>query len=496
MATGMKTPLLSKSRFITGQQCHLRLWYQCYHPELASETSEAQQAIFDVGHEVGELAARLYAGGRLIAEDHLHHEEAVQTTLKVMENQQIPAMFEAAFLYDGIRIRVDILERLENGKWNLIEVKSSTSVKNVHFPDVAIQWYVLQGAGLEVDKAFLMHVNNQYVYDGKELDLNSFFISSDVTEEVVVMQERVPSMISELKEMLSDSDPPAIFPSRHCNSPYDCEFYEHCTKEMPEHWIIELSGITRTKLNDLAAMGINDIEDIPSTYPLIGLPERIRTSVLNNEEYISEELERELTDVEYPIHFLDFETISTAIPRYAGTRPYQAIPFQWSNHILQRDSVLEHHDYLCNEDKDPREEFTFRLLSVLGMKGTIFIYSTYEIRIIKALSEDLPEYRKKLLDTLDRFKDLCAILKKHFYHPDFHGSFSLKSVLPVLVPDMDYKFLEIQEGGQASLEYLRMIDPSASSEEREKIREDLLPYCEQDTLAMVRIREEMLNRFD
>jgi CRISPR/Cas system-associated exonuclease Cas4 (RecB family) len=496
MTTRTNSPLLSKSRFITGQQCHLHLWYQCYHPDLASRTSEAQQAVFDSGHEVGELATQLYPGGVRIVADHMHHEEAVQTTLKVMGNRQIPAMFEAAFLYDGIRIRVDILERLENGKWNLIEVKSSTSVKSVHFPDVAIQWYVLRGSGLEVDKAFLMHVNNQYVYDGKELDLNSLFVSSDVTEEVAVMQDSVQSMISELKEMLSGSDPPAVFPSRHCNSPYDCEFYDYCTKEMPEHWIIELLGISQAKLNDLAAMGINDIGDIPSTYPLTALPERIRTCVLNNREYISEGLERELTDVEYPIHFLDFETISTAIPRYAGTRPYQTIPFQWSNHILQKDGVLEHHDYLCNRDKDPREEFTFRLLSVLGMKGTIFIYSAYETRIIKALSEDFPEYQKKLLDTLDRFKDLCAILKKYCYHPDFHGSFSLKSVLPVLAPDMDYKFLEIQEGGQASLEYLRMIDPSASPEEREKIREDLLIYCEQDTLAMVRIRDEMLKRFD
>ena len=492
----MKTPLLSKSRFITGQQCHLRLWYQCYHPDLASETSEAQQAIFDVGHKVGELATRLYPGGRRIAEDHTHHEKAVQTTLKVIENPEIHAIYEAAFLSDDIRVRVDILERLENGRWNLIEVKSSASVKDVHLPDVAVQWHVLRGAGLEIDKAFLMHVNNEYVYDGKELDLNSFFISSDVTKEVVAMQESVPSMISELKAVLSDSDPPDIPPSRHCNTPYECEFYEHCTKEMPEHWIMDLSGITQRKLNELAAMGINDIRDIPSTYSLTALHQRIRTSVLENKETISEELEHELTDVEYPVHFLDFETIITAIPRYAGTRPYQTIPFQWSNHILQKDEFLEHHDYLCNEDKDPREEFTFRLLSVLGMKGTIFIYSSYEIRIIKALSEDLPEYRKKLLDILDRFKDLCVIMKKHFYNPGFHGSFSLKSVLPVLAPDMNYKSLEIQKGGQASLEYLRMIDPSTSSKEREKIRENLLTYCEQDTYAMVRIREEMLKRFD
>ncbi|MBN1833827.1 MAG: DUF2779 domain-containing protein [Deltaproteobacteria bacterium] len=485
----MKTPLLSKSRFITGQQCHLRLWYQCHHPDLASETSLRQQAIFDVGHEIGELATRLYPGGLFVKEGYLHHEEAVQTTLKVMENPEISAIFEAAFLYDGIRIRVDILERVENGKWNLIEVKSSTSVKEVHFPDVAVQWYVLRGAGLEIDKAFLMHVNNQYVYDGKKLDLKSLFISLDVSEEVIAMQERLPSMISELKEMLSDSDPPDISPSRHCSKPYECEFYDHCKKRMPENWIIDLSGITQAKLNDLAVMGINDIRDIPSTTYLTDLQDRIRTSVLDNKEYISEELERELTDVEYPIHFLDFETIGTVIPRYAGTRPYQSIPFQWSNHILQKDGVLEHHEYLCDEDKDPREECAFKLLSVLGIKGTIFIYTTYETQIIKALSEHLPEYQKQLLDILDRLKDLCDIIKRYYYHPEFHGSFSLKSVLPVLVPGMDYQSMEIQEGGEASLEYLRMLDPSTSPEEREKIRTALLNYCNQDTLAMVRIRD-------
>ena len=490
----MKTPLLSKSRFITGQQCHLRLWYQCYQPELTSEISEAQQAIFDSGHEVGELATRLYPGGVSIVEDHLHHEEAVQSTLKAMKDSKVRAIYEAAFLYDDIRIRADVLERLENGGWNLIEVKSSASVKEVYFPDVAVQWYVLRGAGLEIDKAYLMHVNNQYVYDGKELDLNAFFIASDVTEEVVAMQERVPGMISELKEMLSDSDPPDISPSRHCNKPYECEFYEQCIKEMPEHWILELAGIKQTKLNDLAAMGVNDMRDIPSTYSLTDLQERIKRSVIDNKEYLSEELERDLTDVEYPIHFLDFETISTAIPRYAGTRPYQTIPFQWSNHILQKDGVLEHHEYLCNEDKDPREEFTFRLLSVLGMKGSIFIYSTYEILIIKTLSEHLPEYRKKLLDILKRFKDLRAITKIHFYHPEFHGSFSLKSVLPAIVPDMDYGNLAIQEGNRASLEYLRMLDPLVSSEEKERIKKELLVYCGYDTLALVKIRDELIKR--
>ena len=235
MVTGMNRPLLSKSRFITGRQCHLRLWYQCYQPELASEISEGQQAIFDSGHEVGELATRLCPGGVFIVEDHLHHKEAVQTTLKAMKDPKIRAIYEAAFLHDGIRIRVDILERLENGKWNLIEVKSSTSVKDVYLPDAAVQLYVLRGAGVEIDKTILMYVNNQYIYDGQHLDLNSFFTSSDLTEEAFAMQDQVPGMVAELNEMLSKSAPPDISPSRHCNKPYECEFYEYCTRDMPEH---------------------------------------------------------------------------------------------------------------------------------------------------------------------------------------------------------------------------------------------------------------------
>jgi len=194
------------------------------------------------------------------------------------------------------------------------------------------------------------------------------------------------------------------------------------------------------------------------------------------------------------VHFLDFETLGFAVPKYAGTRSYQSIPFQWSDHILHKNGVLEHWEYLCKEDKDPREEFAKTLLGALGKRGSIVTYTNYEEGIIKKLAEGFPQYSDQLLATLYRVVDLYAIIRKNYYHPEFHGSFSLKSVVPALLPDMNYENLAIREGQQAGLEFLRMIDPSTPTEERERIKVALLAYCGQDTLAMVKLRENILNR--
>jgi predicted RecB family nuclease len=266
-------------------------------------------------------------------------------------------------------------------------------------------------------------------------------------------------------------------------------------KGMPDHWVIQLSGIGQNKLDELEGMGIYDIGEIPDEFSLTALQERIRNCVVNDEAYIAKELKDELEDVESPIHFLDFETLALAIPRYAGTRPYQGIPFQWSDHILHKNGKIEHREYLCEEDKDPREEFTLTLLDVLGSKGSIVTYTNYEKRIIEALAEDLPKHRKPLLVTLDRLVDLYKIIRNNYYHPEFHGSFSLKSVLPAIIPEMSYDSLTVQEGQEAGIEHTRMIDPSTPAEEKEKIKEDLLKYCGHDTLAMVRIREALLKLF-
>jgi hypothetical protein len=489
-----KTPMLSKSRYLSGLQCYLRLWNSCFNRELASEVTPAQQALFDTGHKVGQLATRLFTGGVLIREDHFHHEEAVQTTRNALQDPNVGSIFEAAFLYHNVRIRVDILNRLDNGQWNMIEVKSSTSVKDIHLPDVAIQYYVLKGSGLNINRVFLLLINNQYVYDGSNLDLENLFSFFDVTDEVLSIQNEIPSSIDEHVQMLSAPDAPVIQPSRHCNTPFTCEFWKYCTKDMPEHWIFDLYGISPNKFDELTGMSVEDIKDIPDDFNLTQLQERMRKCVKNNEAFISKRLHAQLTDVEYPVHFLDFETVNPAIPLYASTSPYQIIPFQWSDHILCKDGSLVHKEYLCDDDRDLREDFIRTLLDALGEKGTIFIYTTYEKTIVERLAEHFSLYREDLLRIPYRFKDLCAMIRNYFYHPGFHGSFSLKSVLPVLVPEMSYDALFIQDGSQASSEYLRLIHPGTLAEEKEKIKENLLIYCGQDSLAMVRIWDQLIKK--
>jgi hypothetical protein len=216
--------------------------------------------------------------------------------------------------------------------------------------------------------------------------------------------------------------------------------------------------------------------------------------VINNAEYLGEDLGVNLRGYEHPIHFLDFEAVSPAIPRYASTRPYQTLPFQWSNHILLRDGTLKHEEYLCLEDKDPREEVAQTLLQTLGNAGTICTYTTFETQVIIELADHLPMYRDHLKALLKRCRDLHDEIRKEYYHPEFHGSFSIKNVLPVLAPSMSYAELAVQEGGQAGLEYLRMIDPETARAEKDRIRRELLNYCRQDTLAMVKIREALLKR--
>ena len=486
--------MLSKSRFIAGLQCPLRLWYQCYHSELATKPAASQQALFDTGHEVGRLATSLYTNGVRIQESYRHHVKAQESTRNAMSNTNVAAIYEAAFTYNRIRIRVDILERKDATSWKLIEVKSSTSVKDVYKPDLGIQYYILKGLGMEISCAGILHINNAYVYDGNQLDLNQLFYFSDLTEETVNRQEEIISQIKKLQNILSWETPPDIHPSKHCINPYQCEFWEYCTSDMPEYWVMDLSGMTQDKFEQLVALGVEDISEIPDEFPLSALQQRIKKCVADGREFIAPELKNELMDVEYPVHFLDFETFASAIPRYSNTRPYQTIPFQWSNHILLENGRIQHEEYLCIEDKDPQREFADTLLDTLGRAGTIFIYTTYEKRIIHHLADQFPDLRNQLFDLINRFKDLHALIRKHYYHPEFYGSFSLKAVLPVMVPSMNHGNLAIQEGSIASLEYLRMLDPGTSADEKAKIKQDLLTYCGYDTLAMVKIRDELLER--
>lgn len=479
------TPILSKSRFISGNQCHLRLWNDTHAGDLATESGSSLQAVFDTGHEVGELACQRFPGGNLVAQNHFQITEALTETKRLLNESTATSLFEAAFVYQGFLARVDILERLPTGGWRLIEVKSSTKLKEVFVLDVTFQLLILRGVGLDVRDAAVMTLDRTYVYDGQQLDLDRLFMFHPVLDQCEALLDEVNNDAQEMLLLIANSTPPDIEIGEHCFTPYECPYYGHCTENVvfPDHGVEELPRLSRTQRSELEEAEINEIRDIPAKFPLRSLQSVVRQAVVQQEPIVHGDLAAMLAPIELPVRFLDFETFAPAIPRFAGTSPYDAIPFLFSVHTENETGKVSHLDYLHETDDDPRKHITERLIQALGDQGSICVYSSYEKTTLNKLIVALPERTIELTAIIDRLVDLLPIVRNSIYYPEFRGSFSIKSVLPVLVPDLGYDDLEIADG-QAAACYMQALNRVDASE-REEMFDDLGKYCERDTYAMV-----------
>ena len=490
--SGPGAPTLSKSRFMAGLQCLKRLYLETYARELADPPDPASQAVLDSGTHVGELARQRFPGGVLIDDPYYRHADAVTSTAKALRDGAAQHLYEAAFDFEGIRMRVDVLSRNENGGYDLVEVKSSTSVKNEHVWDAAFQFAVLEGAGMSVSRVFVMHLDKTYVYPGGEYDLDSLFRLEDVTVQALEILLSVYDKTSEMWETLALDAVPEREIGRHCTSPYRCSFYRHCHSHLPEHYVEQLPRAKPEVLERLRGMGILDIRDIPAGFTgLSQAQQRVRSAVLEDQPYVGDGLAQAIDRFTYPVEFLDFETFSPALPVYPMSRPYQVMPFQWSLHTVDSSGGLSHQAFLHAGVDDPREAFAASLLDATAPEGDILVYSSFEKSRTKELADALPHHAEALIALSERYVDLLGIVRAHYYHPAFHGSYSLKTVLPALVPDLTYEDLEVREGSVASLHYARMIEPGVSEAERAELRQALLAYCERDTLAMVRVVETL-----
>jgi hypothetical protein len=477
---------LSKSRYLSGLQCPKRLYLEIHARALATPFDEGTQAILDAGTEVGELARERYPGGVLVDVEYFKVEAGLSRTAALLADPAVSVLYEGFIAFDEVVVRPDILVRTRGNRWRLIEVKSTAQAKPEHRDDLAIQAYVLTGTGLTLDATCLLHLNTGYVYPGGRFDLAQLFQEENLTREVRDRQPAIPARLAEMRCAVSAPSAPTIEPDDHCFAPYECPFWEYCTKDKPDRWIYYLPG-SRRAFQDLSARGVQTIDDIPAGYPLQLVQQRVKDNV----EWTSPGLRAALDTVEYPVHHLDFETMGSAIPLYPNTRPYQSIPFQWSNHIETVDGQIRHDAYLCPDARDPREELAVALLTSVGKKGSICTYTGYEQAVLTGLGEALPHLRRDLLRVCDRLWDLHPIIKTHYYHPAFHGSYSIKAVLPAVAPHLAYGDLEIQEGTVASLRFSRMAFGDADPAEKARIRTALLKYCERDTLAMVELRQAL-----
>jgi hypothetical protein len=442
--------MLSKSKFIRGEKCQKSLWLYVHSPELAM-IDDSQLAIMNRGTKIGVLAREYFLGGVMAVEGEYPTRVSALRTQELID-QGVETIYEATFIHDDTLVAVDILTRTDR-VWKLFECKGTTGVRDYHILDIAVQVYVVAGAGMSLADASVLHLNNQYVRHGS-LDVQRLFTSDSVFDQVLKLQDMIPERIN-LFRMMLDAGEPLIGMGNQCDSPYPCDFKDYCHNLLP----------------DSPAETLEEIIDPPIVHHNL--------------------VRKWLDQFGYPLHFLDFETIMPAIPLFDQSRPYQQIPFQYSLHYLSKKSgQLVHSDYLAWPNGDPRPDLIRTLIAATRATGKILVYNaTFEKRCLNEMANDFPEYADDLLRIRGRIEDLARVFQsKSFHFPHLGRKYSLKLVLPLLVSDLSYKDLEINNGGDASAMFEQLYT-STDTEHIEKIRENLLKYCHLDTLAMVRIME-------
>lgn len=477
----MPYKLLTKSKYLSGLQCPKYLWIQINESARIPETDPVTQHIFDQGHLVGELAKRLYPGGIDIPADNFMGN--VRRTEELLKQRK--PLFEAGVLSGRIYSRVDILRPANRDEWDIIEVKSSTSVKKVNIPDVSFQKHCCESKGLKIGKCFLAFINNQYTRNG-EINPKELFTTQDITSEVKEYGDGIQDRIDSMLEVMDKEVCPAIIIGPHCRDPYECALSE-CWDFLPEYNIFKLYYGGKKSFG-LFNDGILTAADIPESYKLNDQQRIQQACEISGKPYVDREgISDFLNTLQYPLYYLDFETFSTAIPLFDGTRPYQAIPFQLSLHVVKDEgSNPEHFSFLAKGTDDPRPPFLAELEKVLGDSGSVIVYNQgFEKGILKKLARAFPEYDNLVSQVLDRLIDLLQPFRSfNYYHPAQKGSASLKAVLPAIT-GRGYEDLNISDGQIASITFLAANYGEVPDADREKIMKDLEKYCGRDTEGMI-----------
>jgi len=483
-----RTRILSKSKYISGLQCLKYLWTLIHDPDNVPEPDLNTQYVFDQGHKVGELATQLFPGGIYIStDDFMGNIRQTEVYLK-----QRKPLFEAGIHSAPLYSRIDILNPVGAGEWDIIEVKSSTGLKDVHAPDVSFQKLCCEKQGLRIRNCFLAHINNEYVKNG-EIDPKEFFSVVDITSEVDVVSEGIEERVNTMLTIISDGTCPEASIGKHCSDPYPCFLEEKCWGFLPEGSIFDLRGGKKNQFA-LFEQGIISIKDIPESVKLSRQQQIQKECLLTGMPHIQkEEINGFLERLHYPLYYLDFETIGPAIPLFDGTRPYQTIPFQFSLHVVENsESNPKHYSYLAEGIEDPRPKLLDELQKMLGSDGSIIAYNAgFEEGVLRELVEAFPKYNSWLAGILERIVDLLTPFSNfHYYHSMQKGSASLKRVLPAVTGN-SYEEMNIGAGMDASILFEKTTFGEASEEERSRVRSDLTEYCKLDTEGMIWIVDKL-----
>jgi hypothetical protein len=468
-------------------QCPKRLWLEVHRPQLGQYTSAAR-ARFESGQRVGEMARRLYAQGREVGvasgtDDWLSFDSAQGDLFPRAEAGSAKVFFEATFSHEEVQVRADVLEYC-SGRTRLIEVKSGSRVKEEYVPDVAIQSWVINGVGVRLDEIAVAHLNSKFVYPGNG-DYRGLLVEVPLGDLASHVMHQVAIWAREARHTLEGPEP-AISVGKHCGTPHICPFVKYCwpRTEYPLDVLPKLGA----KLDEYVAHGYRDVRDVPEEAVTGEKRLRVWRATVTGRAEVEPALGEELRAIPCPRYYLDFEAIDFAVPIWAGTRPRQAIPFQWSIHVEKSAGQVEHLEYVDLSGDFPAPGIAQALLDALGDSGPIIVYSPYEQRCIETLAQLVPPQAGALRALVPRLVDVLPIFQRHYYHPAMNGSWSIKAILPTVVPGLRYEDLgNIREGEAAQQAYLEATHPSTSVQRRDEIARLLLEYCSFDTHALVRL---------
>ncbi|HET9325211.1 MAG TPA: DUF2779 domain-containing protein [Candidatus Eisenbacteria bacterium] len=479
---------LSKTRFLHGLQCHKQLWWRVHEPGALELIPNLEaRARFEEGHEVGERARRALPGGVMIPGAYDDLTARVQATREALDAGR-RRLYEAAFMANGTYVAVDILDR-EADAFVLIEVKATTRPRLHHLQDAAIQTWVLRQSGIPLERVEIMRLEPECVHP----DLDRLFARDDVTQGVEELLPEIPAAVESQLKVL-DGPLPDVAIGPHCTNPYPCPFMRRCWADVPPHHVTTLYRAGAVAF-ELAAKGLHTVADVSSVPEGIDLdPVALRQirAVREGRIIVEPGLAEALTIFEPPLAYLDFETVSPAIPVWPGTHPFEAIPVQFSCR-LERGGVFEEIGWLATEGEDPRREIASRLIDACRGARTIVAYhAEFEAEVIASLEDSVPERAAELRELRERLRDPLPILRQFVYHPAFHGRFGLKSVAPALAPDVRYTGA-VAAGRLAGCLLSRLMLKGEPSDlfDRERIRESLRRYCALDTFATQRVIERL-----
>jgi hypothetical protein len=483
--------VLSKSKLLAFRQCAKRLWLEVHQPELR-EDSGATQASFAAGHQVGDIARQIYdpqQRGQLIDPQAEGFDAAFARTQALLQSAQ--PIFEAGFRAEGALAFADVLLPTANG-WRMVEVKSSTSVKDYHRDDAAVQAFLARACGVPLQSIALAHIDSSWTYPGHG-DYQGLLTEADLTEEAFGRVDEVRDWIASAQTVIARKAPPTTTGAQ-CYTPYECGFITHCQSQQPqaEHPVTWLPRPGQSLRAHIAEHHIAELRDVPDDL-LNPTQLRVKAATLSGEPFFDRHSAAQaLAAHKLPGYFLDFETIQFAVPVWPGTRPYQQIPFQFSVHHLGVTKRVTHQAFLDLSGGNPAQAFAQALIAACGQYGPVFVYNAaFETTRIRELAERYPPLAPELHAINARVVDLLPVARQHYYHPSQQGSWSIKAVLPALCPDLSYDDLNgVQDGGAAQQAYLEAIAPATHATRKAELERQLLAYCHLDTWAMVRLWAE------